>query len=300
MTTLDRYTIGEFEQLNHGQVKLPENLKTVFGAYVMPACSLTHTYGNQHNVPFKKATEHTGYKSKMTAMTNRISKTIKDTDDKILLDLRRAFSSVVSGKDGTINCVNTINQQMIAPKMVDKIATLFYETMTRSAPKIIEQYVDVLFSLKRHDNLQEKIQVSFVKQVFQNFNSPPTIPASKISSGEELTKNHRIATCNILTHLFAYNFSKNPNLNLEGPKKIFDDAEKANTKYIRKLLDLINADGTELEIAHYNIRSLSEAVEILQKKFPQIVSDNSAALTEIYKNKKFKLTQRMSLRNFAN
>ena len=298
--SVERYTIGEFEQLNHGQVKLPPNLKTVFDAYTMPSCSLINVYGNKHNVRFNKATEATGYQSKMASMTKRMQRSVHDTDDKILLDLRKAFSSVVSGKDGTVNCVNTINQQMIAPKMVDKIATLFYETMIRSAPQIIEQYVDVLFSLKRHDKLETKIQIEFVKQVFKSFKESPTIPESKISSSAELTKNHRIATCNILTQLCNYDYDKNQSLNLSGPKKLFGTWDKIDEKFISRIISLIQDETTSVEICHYNIRCLAEALEILKIRFPELLEKNRESIKEIYKNKKFKLSQKMSLRNFVN
>lgn len=292
---MERYTIGELEQLNHGKVRLAAELQSIFADYAVPPCVLTTPYMNPHNVVFSAAAEKMGgYKvSKMGAFQARATRDAASSDDKILLNLRRAFSSVVSGKDGTLQCVNTINQLIIAKKLVPKIAELFFNTMVQS-PNYIPQYINVLFSLKRYDNLQDSIQITLTKHALQIFDNPVVLPDSNIASGELLTRQHAAATCMVVTQMFCYDFEQHKELTLKGPRSVFDNEEKLKTRLLDPLVERVNTTADP-----NTLRSLADTFKTLAQteKFAHCLDEYKEQLKTFFADKRFKLTERMPLRD---
>ena len=307
MELQDRYTLGELEMLNRGKVRLPADLSRIFDTYRMPANCLVHPYGNAKNVRFAQAAADAGgYKNgKLGAMAERVKKTMSSSDDKIMLELRKAFSSVVTGENGTLQCVNAINQLMVAPKMVPRIAELFFTTMVQN-PTLVTQYVSVLFTLNRHDGLQGKLQLEFCKYVLNVFDNPPTLQDSKIASGEDLTVQHRSVTCAVVTALFSYNFSSNAALNLSGPRKTFDSFSKLQDRFLNPIFSqLLAEDATErmcVSMQAAMLKTLSNALGRLaaSKKFPELKATFIGKVKQLFADKRFKLTHRMALRELAN
>lgn len=292
---MERYTIGELEQLNHGKVRLAAELQSIFADYAVPQCVLTTPYMNPHNTVFSAAAEKMGgYKvSKMGAFQARATRDASSSDDKILLNLRRAFSSVVSGKDGTLQCVNTINQLIIAKKLVPKIAELFFNTMIQS-PNYIPQYINVLFSLKRYDDLQDSIQITLTKHALQVFDNPVVLPDSNISSGELLTRQHAAATCTVVTQMFCYDFEQHKELTLKGPRSVFDNEAKLKTRLLDPLFERVNTTADP-----NTLRSLAETFKTIAQteKFAHCLVEYKDQLKTFFADKRFKLTERMPLRD---
>lgn len=288
------YPLSEFIKLNHGKVKLPPCLVKVFSEYKMPPCCLSEPYLNQHNPNFNQA-DTTAVRSNLA---RRIAAHQTDDDQCILSDIRRAFSSVNNRKDGSIFCTATINQMIIPTTMIDQIAELFFKTMVQ-CPNLIGPYLRVLFSLKRYDNMENKIQLSFCRHVLKTFDNPVTLGDTKICDGVTLTRQHREVTCQVLANLYAYDYT-DPTFNLHGPNKRFSNYDHLMSRLITPLFNLINSDNEHIDQRHLHIKCLSHVLGILQEsdKFSTLIPNLQPHLQEVFKNPKFKLVQKIVLLTF--
>lgn len=298
ITKQTRYTLGQFMNLNHGNVKMPHSLDQLFSNYRMPPCCLTKPYSNPHNAPFSKAFDE----KNQGRVGAKVRKTVAaNTDERIIPDMRSAFSSVVKGRDGTILCTAKINQMLIPHSMVHQIAELFFSTMIRS-PRQIEEYIKVLFSIRRDDNIEKKIQLDFCKLVLEAFKTPVKLADTKISDGTTLTRQHREATCHTLAMLYAFNYDFDKSTNLSGPKKIFSSRQKLKEKLLDPLFAIImNPDARDIKWIYDNMKCLAISLEIIvnSKKYSGIIDEYQERINSIYNNKKFKLTPRLALEDFV-
>lgn len=287
----NRYSLGEFHALNHGQVKLPLSLTNIFEHYKMPTCCLRYPHINPHNVEFSKSHLNSNGKSGhiRRPVVNQVG------DDKIIADIRSAFSSVTTKKDGSILCTAQINQMILPDSSANAISDLFFSTMIQS-PRMIMPYLSVLFNIQRNDKLGNKIRLGFFRKVLETFNNPVVLESNKIMDGSIRTKQHRQTTCLMLASLYAYQY----NDELKGPKKQFDDYTKLMSKLVNPLINCIN-NGKSLDDSHDHIGFLAECISVLVKsnKFPNLLNSISSELQGIFNNKKYKLTKKLPLRQFV-
>jgi hypothetical protein len=291
MNTSSRLTTGQIMSLNHGRISLPDSLERIIKEYHMPAICLTKPYANPHNPYFANGRAD---KEKQTIRTMAPRKTVAaHTDDHILQDIRKAFASIVKGKDGTVLSTTTINRMLIPVNKIEEIADLFFCTMVQ-CPLQIEEYLCVLFGLKRQDNIEQNIRLAFAKKTMYTFNNPVKLEDTKISDGATLTKAHREATCMIVAKLFSYKYINNQGIDLSGPHSLFSSYDKLKDKYLNPLLTAINKGDSD------SIKILANSLKVLlaSGKYSSLQQDYQEQLLEIYRNNAFKLTARLPVKDF--
>ncbi len=287
-----RLTTGQMMALNHGNIRLPATIEQLIKDYAMPACCLSKPYGNPYNPHFSVG------KSKASAMaagrTMNTRRTVAShSDDHIFQDLRKAFASIVKGKDGTVLATMSINRMIIPVTKVQDIADLFFQTMIQ-CPLQIDEYLKVLFSLKRTgDNLEDKIRLCFAKIAIENFLHPVKLQDTKISDGETLTRNHRENCCTVIAKLYAYDYMGNTDVDLRGPNSMFSNYEKLKSNFIDNIVADINRGNQD------NIKILANVFRILSVKYPKLIGDYSQQIKDIYANNQFKLTTRLAIKDWV-
>jgi hypothetical protein len=290
-----RLTTGQMMALNHGKIILPATIDLLIKDYNMPACCLSKPYGNPHNPHFSAArADKTRASAAGRTMTARRT-VAAHTDDHIFQDLRKAFASIVKGKDGTVLATMTINRMIIPISKVPEIADLFYQTMIQ-CPLQIDEYLKVLFALKRPgDSLEDRIRISLAKIAQETFNNPVKLKDTKISDGDTLTKNHREASCAIMAKLYAFNYSPEANLiDLSGPNMLFSNYEKLRARFIDPLVNEVkNGNADSIKLLANSLRTLSAS-----KKYPELIADYKQQIKDIYNNVDFKLTARLAVKDF--
>jgi hypothetical protein len=287
-----RLTTGQMMTLNHGNISLPASLDDLIKNYAMPACSLSKPYGNPLNPYF--TTGHAD-KSRAAAATRTMGtrRTVAShTDDHIFQDFRKAFASIVKGKDGTVLATMSINRMIIPVTKVKEIGELFFQTMIQ-CPLQIDEYIRVLFTMKRGDAIDTKIRQEFTRFAIDNFVNPSKLPDTKIADGETLTRNHRETTCNIIAKMFAYDYNSSE-LDLSGTSVIFSSYEKMQQKFLATILDNIKDGSAD------SIKILANSLKIVAAsgKFPTVLNDYRERLQQIYNNNSFKLTARLPVKDF--
>ena len=294
MDSPSRLTTGQMMSLNHGRILLPASLSDMVKNHNMPACCLAKPYGNPHNPYF--TTGHAD-KSKAAAAgrTMGVRRAVAaHTDDHIFQDLRKAFASIVKGKDGTMFATMSINRMIIPPAKVQEIAELFFQTMIQ-CPLQLDEYLKVLFTLKRPgDKLEDKIRLAFALYTIETFTRPLKLQDTKISDGDTLTRKHRETTCRIISKLYAYDYVNTDGVDLTGPSSIFSNYEKLRQKFLGQLLSEIAAGNAD------SVKLLANSLSILaeSKKYPTIIADFQDHLKSIYNNSVFKLTVRLAVKDF--
>lgn len=284
-----RYTIGQFMSLNHGRVKLRPEMAEIISKYEMPDCCKEQPYYNKHNVRFyPNGDAHAEPKKKTISLRGR-----EDvySDSNILSELRHAFSSVVKGSGGTIHAIAKLSQILIPVTMVDEVSKLFFDTIIQS-PKQVSEYLKVLFSFTQPNHLECKIHFSFAKLVMSTFKNPPTLKTSPLESGEDRTRRHRLATCQLIASLFTYDFDPVKNPSHVKPCETFHDPSKLREKVIVPLLNQAKMEADA-------IKCLALVWGILQSKYSDILSEYKSDLISIYKDTKFKLTSRIVLKDYC-
>jgi hypothetical protein len=280
--------------LNHGKIALPASLAEIIKNHTMPACCLSKPYGNPHN-PYFTVGHADKSKAASAGRTMGVRRTVAShTDDHIFQDLRKAFASIVKGKDGTMFATMTINRMIIPHTKVKEIADLFFQTMIQ-CPLQIDEYLKVLFTLKRPvDTLEDKIRLSFAQCAIETFAHPLKLGDTKISDGETLTRNHREITCRILAKLFAYDYTTKDGVDLSGPNAMFSNYDTIKNKFFAKLIAEITAGNAD------SIKLLANSIRILSDsgKYPTIIEDYQTQLISIYNNTAFKLTTRLAVKDF--
>lgn len=296
---LSRYTLGDFAKLNRGNIKLPRTLDQLFSKYKMPSCCVRDAYMNPFNEAFAKASGDTV----STPSRNRIRKqaNLADADDRIIQDLRGAFSSVITGKDGAVLCTAKINQMNISPKLVNEVADFFYATMIQNT-SLIPQYIEVLFSLHRRDLFEKELQLRFCQKAVKTFDNPATLEKSNIMDAETRTRQHRETAVKILAYLYAYKYEDAPScLDLSGPRTRFSKQTHLY-KAVEQQLAMIQeyTDNSQLTRAQDEIKCLALFIKIIKDsgRFPKIVSDFQGQLQSLFNNKTYKLMHRMALYEF--
>jgi len=296
MTTAStRLTTGQMMALNHGQIILPSSIELLIKDYNMPACCLSKPYGNPHNPHFSAGradkTKHAAAGRTMNARRTVAA----HTDDHIFQDLRKAFASIVKGKDGTVLATMSINRMIIPISKIPEIADLFYQTMIQ-CPLQIDEYLKVLFALKRPgDSLEDRIRLGLAKIAQETFNNPVKLNDTKISDGDTLTKNHREAACAIIAKLYAFNYSPAANLvDLSGPNTLFSNYEKLRARFLDPLANEVKNGNAD------SIKLLANSLRVLQQsgKYPQLIADFKQQIKDIYDNANFKLTARLAVKDF--
>lgn len=283
-----RYTIGQFMMLNNGSVKLSNDLKTIFNAYIMPDCCKELTYNNKNNIRFNVPGVIAEPKRKQISLRRRDD---AYSDSNILSEIRHAFSSVVKGTGGTIHTIAKLSQILIPPTVVADVAQLFFSTIIQS-PKQMPEYLKVLFSFSQPNQLERRIQLEFVKLVMTTFKSPAILKTSPLESGEDRTRRHRMTTCQLIASLFMYDYDP---VNIPShikPAETFGNIDKLRQKVIEPLLDEAsqNADA---------IKNLANVWGILLPKYKDVLNDYHADLRAIYTNTDFKLTSRIALKDYC-
>lgn len=285
------YSLGQFFDLNHGQTKLPAGLAAIFASYKMPACCLKEPYMNQHNAAFNQSVDR-------STRVMRAATHAKHGDERILTDIKNAFSCVTSGRDGSVLAAAKIGQMIMPESKVDDIAQLFFDTMIQS-PSMIASYVKVLFEIRRLDLLEDRIRLSFCKLVKAVFQKPVVLPETEIVDSETRTRQHRSSACKIYAHLYAFKYDQEVP-SLKGPAKMFDNEQKLRNDLMEPLLsDVMNSSSPTRE---QNLICLSECLSILfpSGKFPGLKSDAhfQSKLRAIYDDKSFKMRLRLGLEDY--
>jgi hypothetical protein len=294
MDSPSRLTTGQMMSLNHGKIALPQSLSDIINHHTMPACCLSKPYGNPHN-PYFSVGHADKSKAAAAGRTMGVRRTVAaHTDDHIFQDLRKAFASIVKGKDGTMFATMSINRMIIPHTKVKEIAELFFQTMIQ-CPLQIDEYLKVLFTLKRPvDSLEDKIRFSFAQCAIETFSHPVQLNDTKISDGDTLTRSHREVTCRILAKLFAYDYETKDGVDLSGPKAMFSNYDTIKQKFFAKLITEITAGNADsIKLFANSLRILSDS-----GKYPTIVNDYQTQLNTIYNSSTFKLTARLAVKDF--
>jgi len=283
-----RYTVGQFMKLNHGKVNVSQELSGIFSKYIMPDCCKEQPYNNKHNICF--------YPPGVVVEVKKKQISLRRTDDayndsNILSELRHAFSSVVKGHGGTIHAVAKISQILIPVTMIDEVAKLFFDTIIQS-PQQMSEYIHVLFSISQPNSLERKIHYAFAKLVMNTFKNPPILKTSPLESGEDRTKRHRSTTCQLMASLFVYDFKPDTVPSHVKPHETFNDVAKLREKVIEPLLEKAKVDQDA-------IKNLAHVWGILMPKYKSILALYKPELNEIYKDKTFKLTNRITLKDYC-
>jgi hypothetical protein len=291
--TAFRLTTGQVMRLNHGQIKLPNTLESLIRGYQMPPICLSKPYDNPHNPYFSNGrADREKLNSGSRTMATRKA-VAAHTDDHILQDIRKAFASIVKGKDGTVLSTSTINRMLIPVNKIEEIADLFFHTMVQCSLQI-EEYLHVLFGLKRPDNIEQNIRLTFAKKTMYTFNNPVKLQDTKIADGATLTRQHREATCMIVAKLFSYNYRNDQGIDLSGPHSLFSSYTKLQEKYLEPLINIIGkGDADTIKILANSLKFL-----ILSAKYPSLQADYQEALLKIYRNTDFKLTARLPIKDY--
>ena len=288
-----RLTTGQMMALNHGQINIPASLRTIIDSYAMPACCLTKQYGNPYNPYFKNGRSDAVKIINASRTMNVRKATASHTDDHIFQDLRKVFASIVKGKDGTVLPVLNINRMLIPSSKSSEIGELFFQTMIQ-CPLQIDEYLKVLFSLKRSDDIEHAIRLAFAKKTMATFNSPVKLSDTKISDGETLTRQHREATCMVVTKLYAYDYKADLTVDLSKPNNVFSSYERLKEKYLNVLIgEISEGKGDAIKILATSLKVLSGC-----KKYPTLIKDYQEQLNIIYNNLQFKLTVRLAVKDF--
>lgn len=282
------YSLGQFFALNHGQTKLPSQLAAIFESYKMPPCCLKEPYMNPHNAAFNQQVDR-------SSRVIRAAAHAKHGDDRILTDIKNAFSCVTSGRDGTVLAAAKISQMIMPESKIDDIAQLFFDTMIQS-PTMIASYIKVLFEVGRLDLLEDRIRLSFCKLVKATFQKPVQLPSTEIVEGETRTRQHRLTTCKIYANLYAYNYNTDVP-SLRGPARMFGNELKLHSDLVGPLVsDVLNTSSTTRE---QSLVCLTECLTILaaSNKFTTLKSEDGfqSKLRAIYDDKSFKMRLRLGL-----
>jgi hypothetical protein len=290
------YSIGEFFNLNDGIVKPPESFVKLMSNYSMPKCCLEEPYINKYNKHFQEASQE--HKIVRSTRIRRAETHNLQGDDKILTDIKNAFSSVTDKKDGTVLPAAQINQMIIPESKLSEISQLFYDTIIQS-PNMSYQYIKLLFTLKRLDNKEDKIRFEFCKLVKQYFNNPPILPDTVIMDSATRTQQHREASCIIYATLFGYHYDS---MDLKGPKKIYDNSEKLESQLITPIINSVNNHDLTRDERTNHLKCLVEVLSIIKKsgKFTQLMASLETEIKKIYQDKTIRLGKRLLLKDFIN
>ena len=288
-----RLSTGQLMALNHGKLNLPQSIQLIMDNYLMPACCLSKTYANPHNPHFKRGREDV-CKISNASRTMAVRKVVAShTDDHIFHDLRKVFASIVKGKDGTVLPITSINRMLIPSNKATEIGELFFQTMIQ-CPLQIDDYLKVLFSLKRQDEIEHIFRLACAKKAVETFNNPIKIPDSKISDSETLTKLHREATCMVLSKLYAYDYKSDHSVDLSKPNSVFSNYLRLKERYIGVILNDINSGNADA------IKILATSLKVLStcSKYLTLINDYQDDLNKIYSNTGFKLTVRLAIKDY--
>lgn len=286
-----RLTTGQMMALNHGNILLPSSIEQLINNYMMPACCLSKPYGNPQNPHFATGRADKAKIATAGRTMNARRTVASHSDDHIFQDLRKAFASIVKGKDGTVLATTSINRMIIPNTKVQEIADLFYQTMIQ-CPLQIDEYLKVLFTIKRtSDDLDDKIRLAFSHIAIHTFTHPVKLQDTKISEGELLTRNHREASCTIIAKLYTYDYNSS-SIDLSVPKTFFSNYDKLKQKFIDAIMSDINAGSAD------SIKILANVLRLLSGKYPKLVEDYKQQITDIYNSNKFKLTARLAIKDF--
>lgn len=286
-----RYTVGQFMKLNHGIVKLPGDLPEIFSQYTMPECCHEQPYNNVKNIRFyppgEKKVEY-----KRTPISLRRKGNIYD-DSNVVSELRHAFSSVVKGDGGTIHATAKLSQILIPQTMVQSVAKLFFDTIIQS-PKQMDEYLKVLFSFNQPACLERKVHYEFAKIVMRTFKDPPVLKNSPLESGEDRTRKHRTSTCKLIASLFIYDYDPKHEASHIKPHETFTNTERLRERVLQPLI-------SEAQTNPEAIKNLASVWEILLRKpmYSKVLDDFKPELKKIYRNKNFKLTSRILLKDIC-
>lgn len=290
-TTHHRYTTEQFVKLNPGRVKLPPDLDAIFGAYIMPECSLKHPYHNIHNRRFHPEGAAKSRPTKKPGFNGSRSDDIF-SDSNILGNLRHALSSVVKGDGGNELAITQINQKLIPVTQVKQVAELFFDVIIQS-PKQMDEYLDVFFRFSQPHRLEKKIYLAFVKLVKDTFTTPRVLPDTPLETGASRTKKHRETTCRLVATLFSYPFSpSNPSHNK--PLEFFS----SSSRLMSTLIDPLFAEYHKYATSD-TVKNIAHVWEILHKsgKWKDVLPKYMDELTDIYHKEKG--TVRMLLRDYV-
>ena len=288
-----RLSTGQMMALNHGRISLPPSMQLIMDNYLMPPCCLSKPYANLHNPHFKRGRDDV-CKIANASRTMAVRKVVAShTDDHIFHDLRKVFASIVKGKDGTVLATMSINRMLIPSNKAAEIGELFFQTMIQ-CPLQIDDYLKVLFSIKRPDEIENIFRLSCAKKAVETFNNPLKIPDSKISDSETLTKLHRESTCMVLTKLYAYDYKSDLTVDLSKPNSVFSNYGRLKERYIGAILNDIHSGNADA------IKILANSLKVLSlcKKYSTIINDYQEDLAKIYSNTAFKLTVRLAIKDY--
>uniref|UniRef100_A0A6C0J7M9 Uncharacterized protein n=1 Tax=viral metagenome TaxID=1070528 RepID=A0A6C0J7M9_9ZZZZ len=291
-----RYSLGEFYSLNPGTVKHPISLTNLISTYKMPSCCLKEPYINKLNTEFNQACNE--QQPVRSARIMRIAAHEKHGDDRILSDIKKAFSSVTTGKDGTILTAAQIGQMNIPDNQIGAIVKLFFDTIIQ-IPNMIKQYLKVLFTIQRLDKIENAIRIKFCKMAIDIFEHPLVLEDTMIIDGVTRTRQHRNTTCLLFAHLYSYPFNdKNPGL--IGPKKRFSNESKLTDTLLNTLIFEINDETQSKDIRYASMKCLTDSLGVITEsgKYPNLLQTLYPKLSAIYKNKDFKLGKRLLLKEF--
>lgn len=294
-----RYTVGQFMNLNNGQAKLVGDLKEIFDSYTMPDCCTELPYNNKHNIRFyppdktNNGHEDRSDQDRSEKRKHAISRQKENAydDSNILSGLRHALSSVVKGSGGTVHAIAKITQILIPQTMTNEVATLFFSTIIQS-PKQMNEYLTVLFNFTQPGNLERKIHLEFAKLVMSTFKDPPVLKTSPLESGEDRTRRHRSTTCKLIASLFMFDYDLNNPSHLK-PFETFSNFEKLCTRVVGPL---VQQASTEKDA----IRNLADVWGILLPKYgDQLKVKYLDSIKAIYRDTKFKLSDRITLKDYC-
>jgi hypothetical protein len=290
------YTIGEFTNLNHGRTLLPSSLAAIFANYNMPPCCLKEPYNNPFNAAFAQ------YQNvDRSSLVQRAASHAKHGDERILTDIKNAFSCVNAGRDGSVLAAGSISQMIMPESKIDDIAKLFFDTMIQSpSTTMINSYLKVLFEIRRLDLLEDKIRLSFCKLVKKTFQEPVVLPDTAVLDGETRTLQHRTTTCKIYASLYAFKYNQDV-ASLSGPNKKFSKMENLRNELLDPLLkDVLNTESS-MSSREHSLMCLTECLAILvpSGKFPFLKeADFQRVLNQVNNDKSFKMRLRLGLEDY--
>jgi hypothetical protein len=269
-----RYTLGQAVALNHGQVVLPADLRSIFDSYSMPACSLEKPYNNRYNVKFYAPGAAAVPRRKQIARKEEVY-----SDESVLSHLRHAFGSIT--KDKTVLAVTQLNQTVIPDSMIAETGRLFFNTSVQS-PALCQEYLTVLFNIHYPDGKASAIQLEFVKAAMSAFRQPVILEDTNLESGADRSKKHRSATCLVLAKMFVYKFAEGSK-----PWQFFWGSDNF-TRFMDSILARIEA-GDAADIV--NLKTIIDTV----KGEREISPAHMVRVKKIADDKQFKLSMRLLL-----